>query len=361
MKLTIIGPYPPPYGGISVHIKRIKKYLNNKGIDVEVYNESKKVNNEDSNIHQIANYKSFIFRVPFIKTDIIHFHTINKKVRILIGLYKAFNKKIILTIHGQSIHNQLENSNKITRKLLISSLDKIDRIVCVNPIIINELVLVGIKKEKLVCIPAYINPIEDRYDFNNIPQNIWSFINNSKFLISANGSIRFYNGEDLYGMDMLIELIYRLKSNGYEINLIIALLGYEVQNEKERTYNKKLEEKITRLNLNKNILIFKVKNTEFYPILKKSKIFLRPTNTDGDAISIREALYYKIPVIASDVVQRPEGTALFKTRNIDDLYKKVIDIIENYNYYKVKINDIKIKDNAGSILEVYNECLNSGK
>nr|WP_307890068.1 hypothetical protein [Clostridium botulinum] len=45
MKIAIIGPYPPPYGGISVHIKRMKLYLENKNIDVTVYNDAKEYNN----------------------------------------------------------------------------------------------------------------------------------------------------------------------------------------------------------------------------------------------------------------------------------------------------------------------------
>ncbi|GAH52264.1 unnamed protein product [marine sediment metagenome] len=26
-----VGPYPPPYGGISIYLKRFKKYLDDKG------------------------------------------------------------------------------------------------------------------------------------------------------------------------------------------------------------------------------------------------------------------------------------------------------------------------------------------
>lgn len=42
MKVVFIGPYPPPYGGVSVHIKRMKAYLEKKDVDVIIYNESKK-------------------------------------------------------------------------------------------------------------------------------------------------------------------------------------------------------------------------------------------------------------------------------------------------------------------------------
>ncbi|MCC9296349.1 glycosyltransferase family 4 protein [Clostridium sp. WLY-B-L2] len=360
MKVIIIGPYPPPYGGISVHIKRIRKYLERKNINVVLYDEFKRFDNKSEKIISIDNYKKFIFKIPFLKTDLIHFHCINKKVRILLGFYKIFGLKIILSVHGQSIHDQLSKSNVFIRKLLIFSLKNIDMIICVNPSISEELLKLGFDKNKVVTIPAYINPIECKYDFENIPERVWKFVNKSKFLISANGWLRFYNNEDLYGIDMLIKLIHKLKVDGYEVNLFLALLGCDSQNKEEKIYYKKLKNEIIDYGLDpdSDIFIFEAKDTEFYPILKKSKLFLRPTNTDGYGVSIAEALYYKVPSIASNVCVRPEGTILFKVRDIEDLYSKTVDVIDNYKCYKEKLKDIKIEDNADKILNVYKKLVN---
>jgi glycosyltransferase involved in cell wall biosynthesis len=49
---------------------------------------------------------------------------------------------------------------------------------------------------------------------------------------------------------------------------------------------------------------------------KLSDIFLRPTRSDGDANSIREALYLGVPVIASDCVERPDQVLTFRTGDI---------------------------------------------
>ena len=357
MKVNIIGPFPPPYGGISVHVKRMMLFLIKNNVEVTIYNESKDCNKSCKNIQQIGKYKKFIFKVPFLKSDIIHFHTINRNIRILMGFFKIFNKKLVLTIHGESLHDQLQQSNWIYKRLLLFSIKKINKIVCVNSNTIKELIDLGVNNNNLSYIPAFISPIESEQDFNNIPQSIWNFIEDSKFLISANGWVRFYNNEDLYGIDMLIELIRKLKDRGYNVSLLIGLLGIELGNNDEKSYYKELKNKINEYNIQNYIMIFEVKNTEFYPLLQKSKLFLRPTNTDGDSISIREALYYKVPTIASDVVKRPEGTILFKTRDAEDLYKKAIDVIENNFYYKQKINNIKIEDNAKKLLNVYKELV----
>ncbi len=339
MKVNIIGPYPPPYGGISVHIKRMKKYLIRSGVDVKVYKDNKKA----------------FLKALFLKGEIIHFHSISKKKRILMGFLAVFYKKIILTIHGESLHDQLEQSNWFIKRLLIFSLKKINKIICVNPKTLKELISYGIAASNLAFIPSYINPIEDENDSVNIPSFVWNFINNAEFLISANGWITFYKHQDLYGMDMLIQLMRKLNHEHYNVSLFIALLGTNMQSQQERSYYNDLKNKIINYELERNILIFEVNDTEFYPILKKSSLFIRPTNADGYGVSIAEALYYKVPSIASDVCSRPEGTIIFRSRQIDDLYIKAAEVIKNYDLYQEKIKNIELPNNAEKILNVYKE------
>jgi glycosyltransferase involved in cell wall biosynthesis len=67
----------------------------------------------------------------------------------------------------------------------------------------------------------------------------------------------------------------------------------------------------------------------FSKLILKADIVLRPTNTDGDALTVREGLFLGKPVIASDVVIRPKDTKLFKTRDADSLAQVIGDIIRN--------------------------------
>lgn len=351
-EIVIIGSYPPPYGGISVHIKRMKEQLRIYKVDFLVFAENK-INSEDENVIYSGSYKKLLPKIIFIKCVLIHFHTLNYKTHSLFFIFKILKKKLILTFHGNEVF--WKECNNLYKKLLIYNYKKLDKIICVNLNVKNELIGYGINKNKIEVISAYINPVENEYDFINIPESVWRFINNSNFLISANGWVRFYNNQDLYGIDMLIELIRKLKNAGYNVSLLIALLGINMQNHSEKLYYEELINKIKEYNLQSNIMIFEVNDTEFYPILKKSKLFLRPTNTDGDAVSIREALYYKVVTIASDIVERPEGTILCRTRDVDELYIKTIDVIENYNIYKEKIKDIKQPNNSEKLLGVYKE------
>ena len=234
---------------------------------------------------------------------------------------------------------------------------------CTNkfPIINNkikeDLVFFGVNENKIEVIPEYIKPFETKEDFESIPQNVWEFINNSNFLIAANGWIRFYNDEDLYGMDMLIDLVYELSKRNIQVSLMFALLGAEIQSMEEKKYYCKLKNKIKELGIENNIFIFESKNKEFYPILQKSQLFIRPTNTDGNSVSVMEAMDLEIPCITSNACPRPEGVVIFKTRDMDDLIKKTMELIQNYEAYKEKAKYIKVEHNDEKLLTAYKKVV----
>jgi glycosyltransferase involved in cell wall biosynthesis len=62
-------------------------------------------------------------------------------------------------------------------------------------------------------------------------------------------------------------------------------------------------------------------------VMARSDVFVRTTFSDGDSISVREALALGTPVVASDVVRRPAGTLSFKTGDASDLVLKVESLL----------------------------------
>jgi hypothetical protein len=76
--------------------------------------------------------------------------------------------------------------------------------------------------------------------------------------------------------------------------------------------------KVVELGLQDSVY-FNTDTGVFLPVLAEASVLIRPTATDGDANSIREALSLGIPVVASDVVTRPKGCLLHRNRDIDDL------------------------------------------
>jgi glycosyltransferase involved in cell wall biosynthesis len=58
-------------------------------------------------------------------------------------------------------------------------------------------------------------------------------------------------------------------------------------------------------------------------LLRASDVTVRSTFVDGDAITVREALAFGVPVVASDTDFRPEGVTLFRRGDVSDLTAKL--------------------------------------
>lgn len=351
-KIAIIGPYPPPYGGISVHIQRLKAQLERNGYECVVYEMGRQGSNKslpEENIIRVKSTKRWLLKYFFFaKESVIHFHNPDWRTRVIMGLMGLLGKKTVISIHGESLNDSLKGGSWLRRQIIKFALRHTSFIVTLNRQI-EELVLsLGVKPERIAVIPSFIPPTVREEEIAEIPQEVWNFIDSHSPVISANAfKISFYNNQDLYGIDMCIDLCANLKQYYPKIGLVFALpdIGdYE--------YFNKMKQRIAEKGIENNFL-FITNQYQFYPILMKSDVFVRPTNTDGDAVSLREAFYFKIPSVASDAVPRPKGTVLFKSRDINDFTLKVKDVLDNYQEHKKRMEEVEMDDNFEKIMKVY--------
>ena len=313
----MVGPYPPPLGGVSVHVKRLKKLLDKRGYKTDVFFTSKKCKSK------IKNSLKLFFLFYRNNYDIIHLQGYFRAYIITIFIGKYFKKyKIYFTGHNPRI---FENKNKITSCLIRKFIEKLDYLIAVA-----DPVLENIKNNK-VKLPnnflvqnAFLPPPleEEEKIIQNYSPETKIFLSKHIPLIIANAfQIVFYKNTDLYGLDLCIDLTNRLKTTFPQIGFLFALANQHVNAE----YIHKIKTRIRSLNLENNFH-FLSGQQELWPLFKRADLCVRPSTTDGDALSIREALYYNCPVVASDVAPRPVGTITFKSRDIDDLYLQVSKI-----------------------------------
>ncbi len=364
-KIDIIGPYPPPYGGISVHIKRLTDHLELTRQNFMVYTFGKRIQKKVHFLQSFQPLRKELIKYFFLSTGkIIHLNSGgNWKIRVYCGLLCFIRrKKLIITLHGNDISwpwiinddNRLKNKigfkGKIIRKMVTIVFKNASFIIADNLILKKLALSMGVAVSRIAIISPFISPIVRQENYDEIPQYIWDFYRNHKSVILSSGSIAHYKHEDLYGVDMMIELIKKLKEKYLDVGLIFSLCSV-----REKKYYTELKDRISRYGIKENILIIEEELPEVYPLFEKSDLFIRPTNTDGDALSIREALYFKTPVIASDACPRPEGVTLFKNRNVQDFIEKTKDVLENYDEDKRKVEKLVPSNEFNKILEVYNE------
>lgn len=346
-KFIIYGILPPPFGGVSIHLKRFKNYLGNCGTNF-VFVHSNNPNQKH------AFMKLFCSQLNLEK-NIIHLHGFQTGKKLLFLLFLMFfcRKNVVVTIHNDRFlldYNSLKNIKKIIAKVFYSN---ISHIISVNP----DSKYSFITANKISVIPAFIPPAPDETDIKQLPEIFHQIRKKHKFLITANAStISFYNNQDLYGIDLSIQLMKRLVNRGYkQIGFI-----YVIPDTGDYDYYDKMKRQVENNNL-PECFHFYTQPVAYPAVINMCDLFIRQTNTDGDALSIREALTLQKPAIASDVCKRPKGTILFKNRNIDDLYNNTKYVIDNYEGCKKQIYNIEFEDNAEKILEVYSKVLKDTK
>ncbi|MBW8886648.1 MAG: glycosyltransferase family 4 protein [Fibrobacteres bacterium] len=178
---------------------------------------------------------------------------------------------------------------------------------------------------KLTILPAFIPPDENRERdiWGSYPPDVPAFLSRRRPILVANAfKIIFFENADLYGLDLCIELLARLHVRYPDLGFIFAL----ADDSAEPDYLGRMKSRILELSLREHFLILSGQR-ELWPLLRRAQVFIRPTNTDGDAISIREAIHFGIPVVASDACVRPDEVVLFASRDLDDLEGKVAHVL----------------------------------
>lgn len=326
-RILLVSPFPPVIGGVSVSVQRLYEHLRKEGYDVEKFNTQ--IGNMKYNRRALRFIRYFSLPLVLVfrrRYDVIHFHVSNVIPKLYVSLWRQlFHKKtrFIITIHGQ-VRDAFKTG------LGYYSLKGFDRIICVKKGDRRDIPPEFISKT--VEIPAFIPPyVEEEY--NRLPDDLESFLSRDSFKILVNGFI-ILNGShhDLYGFKDAITLLHKLREQGRKADLILIVLGTD-NNREALVFTRELKSYITSKNLDNNVLWIEGPSMELWPVLKRVNVLLRPTKTDGDAMSVREALYMKIPVISSNAVTRPSGTLVYRLNSPEDLLNKTISLMDNYENY----------------------------
>ncbi len=93
--------------------------------------------------------------------------------------------------------------------------------------------------------------------------------------------------------------------------------------------------------------------------ISRSSMMLRTTLYDGDAVSVREALYLGVPVIASDNGMRPQGVRLIPSSNLIALEDEIERVLAEPTLER-NTGSTGDESNLQAVLELYQELLKRG-
>lgn len=340
--ILFMGPYGA-VGGVSVHIKRLSALLT-PTYNVSFVDESP-LGYSKGEIFNIRSKNIFQYLKLVRKADIVHIHSGVSVLRIFHILAAFFfGKKSIVSYH--TIYNLPSKQAIFINRLFLPFTDKV---ICVT-----EEINTILKPKNGIVLPAFVPPIiENEAELPEIVNAVIEKNKEKKLLVSNAFRLDLHKGLDLYGMDLMLDVARKIRTENlnYKIIFIVA------DNNDEAGLFKKYTEIIKTENLESEISLLP-KPISFVRLMQLSDVVVRPTASDGDALTIREALFLNKPIIASDVTIRPEGTILFENRNSDALFEKIKETLEDGINHTFASEEVSKKDNS-FYLKTYSEIYES--
>lgn len=384
MKIAfILGTFFPKAGGVQVQIHNLANRLCKSGIDVKlfIYNKTDIKNNN----YEIIIFKKFIFNIVFVfkyylnvniffflnsyiskvikknDIDIWHFNLINFKSLILINILKKFNQKIIVTFHGVDlqIDEKIGYGYRLNKKydsFLKNTLKKIDKFTYISKTIKEDLLKLGIEKQKLIYFPNCVNI--EKFEKVKIEKNqnnkVLNFITVARF------------AEKKKGFDLIQEICSKL------IDKNIIFKWKIIGENSELLYKNKF--------INSNLHLFDIKKNidnvdeDFFPHsnlinqYKSSDLYLNLSRIESFGITFIEALASKIPIIsfdgkgANEIIKDKINGFIIKNYDVTEFINKICQINENkiiingmQNNCLESIRKFDLGINSNKLINIYND------
>jgi glycogen(starch) synthase len=303
MKILLIGPYPPPHGGVSVHVSGIHLQLIAAGVPCRVLDTSR-------------DRPGLGFGIVLLRHAwrgwTLHLHTNGHNlnswlVALGCGLAGQSSGGCILTLHSGMAPGYLRAAPRWGRRLAAFVCSLYMRVVCVSDGVRNALLSLGLPPHRTEIVPACLKT--ERPEVSLDP-SILAWIGRHQPLLSTT---LFFRPE--YGFDLLASAVARLRLRYPSVGCLVMGSGEQREEAERRIRETGLEENV--------LLLGDVDHDACLALMSVSDVFVRPTLEDGDSISVREALSLGVPVVASRIGTRPAGAILFQPGDLGEMLSKV--------------------------------------
>ena len=295
-KIRILGPLPPPHGGVSVFVNTLRKSIKDTGVKIWSYPYKDR---HDADVEYFKHRRLEILRLLLtdgygaLVLDCSHFHLEYPNpilAPIWLTLKPLLNLRWIKMILDGSLPMRYRKFNSLKRTLFWLGIRSVSEFVVVQSELerwLREEIKV---KQKITLIPCLLPPDPDALDRNlstELKKLLATYLNRQKRVCCIGAFI------PEYGFKHAAQTIETLRAEtGVDIGLVL-LDGTFVRDARYRDEVLQRRDWIT--------IIENVRNDDVFPILKNSDAFLRAFGQESYGISRVEAIWSGVPVVATNV------------------------------------------------------------
>ncbi|HZH03991.1 MAG TPA: glycosyltransferase family 4 protein [Myxococcaceae bacterium] len=316
MRVLLVGDYPPPSGGISVHVQQLHGVLRRAGIDAHVLDigKGRQRHPDVTAAHSPWAYASRLAAFA-ARGYLIHLHTSgnNRKawaVAASCAWMPLRRAPRVLTIHSGLMPEALAADPRL-RQLARAAARGFSAVIAVSEPVSRALVSLPLPARRIRVHPAFI---ASAVAPGEPPPELAAARGRRRTLITV-----AHHPSPVYGRALTFQALRQLAVQRPDVGLAVFGPG---------TRDTAFDEAAQSAGVSHLIENFgELPHGQALALLQASDAFIRPTLADGDSISVREALALGTPTVASDVATRPAGTVLFRSQDPGDLTRALLQAL----------------------------------
>jgi len=340
LDVLVLGPFPPPLGGVSAHVVRLHHAFTRDGLALGVANHFSSSADAPEVVAVLArNPLRYCWCLLRVRSRIVHYHHSRLAMLLATAAVARFDRRpYIATFHGGTIVESLASRTPLVARMTRWAIRQFAEVVVVNAELAEHFTEI-VPRERLTVIPAFLPPLEDESSSSAMDEAVDAAITAGQpaLVASAYRVSPERDGSDPYGLDLAVQAVELLESRGFAPTLSV-FVALPSGSRRERDYLAALADRVTRTTGRQLVVRFA---EQLLPALQRNVVYLRPTRADGDAVSVREALSLGVPVVASDVVGRPNGVVLFANGRADALADAIVDVLDGPGFTSDAHDDVQ--------------------
>ena len=346
MNVVLVGPYPPPHGGVQTHLVALQRYLQQQGATVSVINVARHTGDGRSAGVHFPDSSITVLRLLFqLRPDVIHCHVGGLLPLRVLGLLLAATlipgARTVLTFHSGGYPSSPAGRRARPWTLTGFVLRRIDRLIGVNGEIARWFETLGIDQQRIQVISPFTRLSLAAVSAEALPPELDQFVRSHSPVLASVGLL-----EPEYDLDLQIDALAHVRETLPGAGLVIVGSG---------TLAGHLGDRVRSVGQGHVLLTGDLPHATTLRVVRDSDALLRTTRYDGDALSVKEALALGTPVIATDTGMRPDGTTLIPVGDRQALVRAVISAIRGGAPTRVPPESGDDAGSLASVLRTYQE------
>jgi glycogen(starch) synthase len=313
MRVLLLGPYPPPHGGVQTNLVAIRAFLLKRGDSCGVINITRHRKADVYEVYYPKGPLQLLQLLARLRYDVLHLHIGGMLTNRLLSLSLACTlrpgTKSVMTFHSGGFPSSPEGQSLGPASFAGFVLHRFDGIIGVNQEIVEFLHKLGVPPHRTRRISPYAFLPNDP-SASSLPAPLAAFFTAHDPVLISVGLL-----EPEYDLTLQIDALPHVRQKFPNAGLLLIGSG---------SLEAELRARIVANPCAQHFLLAgDVPHAATMEAVSRSRMMLRTTLYDGDALSVREALQLGTPVIATETAMRPVGVHLMPKSDSQALLRAI--------------------------------------